>query len=307
MDASKGRRRWWRRKRTVERRHKVSQNVLRHIIDDELSKGSSLSSPLASEFWIARTFDVCYFFISNERVYFVWIFLSVFLFLWNIERVVSERRGQRNRLATMTPIRNILPVHKHDVNGRPSHESKHGHHREHHHLEHARARKNALSGYINNKWRNEIVAALAEFAGTFMFLCTSKLFFMSTSAKTLVLGDATSHAALPSSRISEQPQTCQRTSLTLVLPTVFAFGGTQVANTAAIYSDRATAGQEGDGLTQAPNTSILLYISLIFGFSLMVTVWVFFRVSGGLFNPAVSSPHHTTHPSIPTHLPEPQY
>jgi len=25
--------------------------------------------------------------------------------------------------------------------------------------------------YVNNFWRNEIVAALAEFAGTFMFLC----------------------------------------------------------------------------------------------------------------------------------------
>lgn len=32
----------------------------------------------------------------------------------------------------------------------------------------------------------------------------------------------------------------------------------------------------------------LLYISLAFGFSLAVTVWVFFRISGGLFNPAVS-------------------
>lgn len=71
----------------------------------------------------------------------------------------------------------------------------------------------------------------------------------------------------------------------------FAFGGTQVANTAAVFSDAATAGQDNgnDGITQAPNTSVLLYISLIFGFSLMVSVWVFFRVSGGLFNPAVSS------------------
>lgn len=59
----------------------------------------------------------------------------------------------------------------------------------------------------------------------------------------------------------------------------FAFGGTQVANTAAVASDAATAGQQGNGLTQAPNTSVLLYISLIFGFSLMVNVWVFFRVS----------------------------
>ncbi|KAL1597363.1 Aquaporin-1 [Nothophoma quercina] len=68
----------------------------------------------------------------------------------------------------------------------------------------------------------------------------------------------------------------------------FAFGGTQVANTAAIYSDASTAGQQGNSITQTPNTSVLLYISLIFGFSLMVNVWVFFRVSGGLFNPAVT-------------------
>jgi aquaporin related protein len=139
---------------------------------------------------------------------------------------------------------NILPIHKDDRTetpstilpntdtSSPSREKKsHRPHRPH--------RKNALHGYVNNFWRNEIVAALAEFAGTFMFL-------------------------------------------------FFAFGGTQVANTAAMYSDMATAGQgENDGLTQAPNTSVLLYISLIFGFSLMVNVWVFFRVSGGLFNPAV--------------------
>jgi aquaporin related protein len=36
------------------------------------------------------------------------------------------------------------------------------------------------------------------------------------------------------------------------------------------------------------NTSQLLFISLGFGFSLCVCAWVFFRVSGGLFNPAVS-------------------
>lgn len=58
----------------------------------------------------------------------------------------------------------------------------------------------------------------------------------------------------------------------------FAFGGTQVANTAALFSDATTARQQGNSLTQAPNTSVLLYISLIFGFSLMVNVWVFFRV-----------------------------
>jgi aquaporin related protein len=94
---------------------------------------------------------------------------------------------------------------------------------------------------LTRKWKNEMVAAAAEFAGTFMFL-------------------------------------------------FFAFGGTQVANTAAAYSDRSTAGQQNGSITQAPNTSVLLFIALSFGFSLMVNVWVFFRVSGGLFNPAVSLP-----------------
>ncbi len=53
----------------------------------------------------------------------------------------------------------------------------------------------------------------------------------------------------------------------------FALSGTQVANTT----------KHVDELTQ------LLYISLVFGFSLAVNAWVWFRVSGGLFNPAVSS------------------
>lgn len=53
----------------------------------------------------------------------------------------------------------------------------------------------------------------------------------------------------------------------------FAFGGTQIANTIP------------GGVT--PNLNQLLFISLSFGFSLAVTAWVFYRVSGGLFNPAV--------------------
>lgn len=64
----------------------------------------------------------------------------------------------------------------------------------------------------------------------------------------------------------------------------FAFSATQVANAAA------AGGQdpEDGGLSQVPNASALLYISLAFGFSLAVNAWVFFRVSGGLFNPAVT-------------------
>lgn len=54
----------------------------------------------------------------------------------------------------------------------------------------------------------------------------------------------------------------------------FAYGGTEVANR------RAPA--------TGADASTLLYISLAFGFSLAVNAWVFFRISGGLFNPAVT-------------------
>ena len=64
----------------------------------------------------------------------------------------------------------------------------------------------------------------------------------------------------------------------------FAFAATQVANASA----SALAAERPPSVTSAPNTSILLYIALAFGFSLAINVWVFFRISGGLFNPAVS-------------------
>lgn len=56
----------------------------------------------------------------------------------------------------------------------------------------------------------------------------------------------------------------------------FSFAGTQVSNT--------PMPKPGSN----PNTSNLLYSALTFGFSLTVNVWAFFRVTGGLFNPAVS-------------------
>ncbi|KAG8534370.1 uncharacterized protein KY384_001215 [Bacidia gigantensis] len=52
----------------------------------------------------------------------------------------------------------------------------------------------------------------------------------------------------------------------------FALSGTQVANTWKDPGDPAR----------------LMYVSLCFGFSLAVNAWVFFRISGGLFNPAVT-------------------
>ena len=57
----------------------------------------------------------------------------------------------------------------------------------------------------------------------------------------------------------------------------FAFAATQVANTPPSDLDKPAS------------TATLLYISLAFGFSLAVNVWIFFRISGGLFNPAVRS------------------
>jgi aquaporin rerated protein, other eukaryote len=63
----------------------------------------------------------------------------------------------------------------------------------------------------------------------------------------------------------------------------FAFAATQVANAGG--SNAQTA---GGSLSRAPNAPVLLYIALAFGFSLAVNAWVFFRISGGLFNPAVS-------------------
>ena len=56
----------------------------------------------------------------------------------------------------------------------------------------------------------------------------------------------------------------------------FAFGGTTAVNNASHEADLAS------------NPAKLLYICLSFGFSLAINVWVFFRLSGGLFNPAVT-------------------
>ena len=68
----------------------------------------------------------------------------------------------------------------------------------------------------------------------------------------------------------------------------FAFAGTQVAN---IPSGDSANNSTSGGATGF-SAIVLLYIAIVFGFSLMVNVWVFFRISGGLFNPAVSSSFH---------------
>jgi aquaporin related protein len=37
-----------------------------------------------------------------------------------------------------------------------------------------------------------------------------------------------------------------------------------------------------------------IFTALLYGFSLLVNVWAFYRISGGLFNPAVRTSHITT-------------
>ena len=61
----------------------------------------------------------------------------------------------------------------------------------------------------------------------------------------------------------------------------FAFAGTQVANSAAAANTAFNSSNSSGSLAQAPNAPVLLYISLAFGFSLAVNVWIFFRISGG--------------------------
>ncbi|TXT11248.1 hypothetical protein VHUM_01999 [Vanrija humicola] len=64
---------------------------------------------------------------------------------------------------------------------------------------------------------------------------------------------------------------------------LFSLGGTSVALQAA----NSVTGLVKDG-SSVTNSDNLLYIALIFGASLAANVWCFFRISGGLFNPAVT-------------------
>lgn len=50
---------------------------------------------------------------------------------------------------------------------------------------------------------------------------------------------------------------------------------------------QATAGETIDGVNESTIEKVL-YISTCMGFSLLVSAWLFFRVTGGLFNPNIS-------------------
>jgi hypothetical protein len=108
---------------------------------------------------------------------------------------------------------------------------------------------------LPNGVRNHFIAMSGEFVGTFLFL----------------------YVADESHKLDAK-----------LFCRFFAFAGTQVANT-----PQTTTGSTSTNLPQGPNPAQLLYISLCFGFSLAVNAWIFFRVSGGLFNPAVSGKRTT--------------
>jgi len=61
-----------------------------------------------------------------------------------------------------------------------------------------------------------------------------------------------------------------------------ALGGAKTAQNSATSSQLETAA------TVSLSQQTILFISLSFGFSLLVTAWIFYRITGGLFNPAVT-------------------
>lgn len=73
-----------------------------------------------------------------------------------------------------------------------------------------------------------------------------------------------------------------------------AFSGVEVASASSNWD-------QGSGVSTATvekSPQQLLYIALSAGFSLVVTAWTFFRISGGLFNPAASPPHQPSFKSL---------
>ena len=74
---------------------------------------------------------------------------------------------------------------------------------------------------------------------------------------------------------------------------VLAFGGVE-AGTSATNDPKKPQTTKPAAMSPA----LLLYIALCAGFSLVVTAWTFFRISGGLFNPVVS--HLASSPLLQT-------
>jgi aquaporin related protein len=68
----------------------------------------------------------------------------------------------------------------------------------------------------------------------------------------------------------------------------FALAGTQVAYTHLSPSTVILPGSPARPGGGAISSASLLYAALSVGFSMMVNAWIFFRISSGLFNPAIT-------------------
>lgn len=91
------------------------------------------------------------------------------------------------------------------------------------------------------------------------------------------------------------PSTPPRTGLFATLTTdlhaaALEFVGTTTFLTLAFGGIQASAAEDGSaGVGVSTGVNRIMYIALCFGFSLLVSAWLFFRVTGGLFNPNVST------------------
>jgi aquaporin related protein len=70
----------------------------------------------------------------------------------------------------------------------------------------------------------------------------------------------------------------------------FAFVGSQLATNAARPSTEEAMKNGGLALGKISDSTRVTLVALAFGISLMANAWAFGRISGGLFNPAVSWP-----------------
>ncbi|THG95723.1 hypothetical protein EW026_g5974 [Hermanssonia centrifuga] len=69
---------------------------------------------------------------------------------------------------------------------------------------------------------------------------------------------------------------------------VLEFCGTTVFLTLAFGGVQASAAEAGSVAEGATSVMRIMYIAVSFGLALLVSAWLFFRVTGGLFNPNVS-------------------
>ena len=66
------------------------------------------------------------------------------------------------------------------------------------------------------------------------------------------------------------------------------FVGTVVFLLLGLGGIQAAVAESGSGAAPSSGVEMVLYVSTSMGLSLLVSAWLFFRITGGLFNPNVS-------------------